>query len=142
MLTRRELDAYVLCDNLSLLGYFFTRGGIVIVSLLVRGGVVKQLLQRGPLVVIGMAVGVLLGMPAILRLLVLLLVLLAQSVTSSLVVLRCCHGVRLSSHILCYYVFLYLLIMRKLSYVISVFNNPLWLVIMINNSLKFYYAKN
>ena len=99
LLARRELDAYVLCDNLSLLGYFFTRGRKVTVSLLVRGGVVKQLLQRGPLVVTGMAVGVFLGMPAIWRLLALLLVLLAQSVAGSLVVLRYCHGVRKPSHV-------------------------------------------
>ena len=62
LLARRELDANMLSDDLTLLGYFFARGGVVIISLLV-GGVVKQVLQRGLLVVIGIAVGAFFAIP-------------------------------------------------------------------------------
>ena len=62
LLARRELDANMLSDDLALLGYFFARGGVVIISLLV-GGVVKQVLQRGLLVVIGIAVGAFFAIP-------------------------------------------------------------------------------
>ena len=57
-----ELYANMLSDDLALLGYFFARGGVVIISLLV-GGVVKQVLQRGLLVVIGIAVGAFFAIP-------------------------------------------------------------------------------